>query len=154
MNRLLAILTLIIISSCTQSIDLDKEKEAIMALHNAQRAHHLNNNAEEFVNQFSAHFYNIDRGRILQPTKEENTKRFSSYFGSVEFIKWDDVREPIISISDDGSMAYTIVEKIVILKYPTSEGTELVDSTHYAWTSIYKKYDGLWKLDCITSTKK
>lgn len=80
--------------------------------------------------------------------------RISKYFGSVQFIKWDDTAEPIIRFSDDGSLAYAIVQKDVIVTYPDSTGNAVNDTTHYAWSSIYRKQNGQWKVECNISTNK
>ena len=136
------------------AIDLDKERLKIIELHNVQRAYHFNKDSIAFVNQLSDHFKSVNKGEITQPSREEMITRYHGYLSSVEFSKWDDVSEPIIKFSDDGTMAYTLVDKMVSLTYETIEGEVIPDSTHYAWTAIYKKYDGEWKIDCVTSTEK
>lgn len=161
--------TLILLSYCTilitmfsacssqpnqPTVDLEKERSIIMELHDAQRAYHFNKDSIAFVNQLSDHFTSVNKGEITQPSREEMIKRYHGYLSSVEFIKWDDVSKPIIKFSDDGSMAYTLVDKMVSLTYETLEGETIPDSTHFAWSTIYKKYDGEWKIDCVTSTEK
>ena len=51
-------------------------------------------------------------------------------------------------------MAYTIVDKIVTVNYEGEDGATIVDSTHFAWTAIYRKYGTEWKIDCVSSTNK
>lgn len=87
-------------------------------------------------------------------TKNENEKRIEKYFSSVNFIKWDDVAEPLIRFSSDGLMAYAIVQKQVVLSYPDSMGKSFVDTTNYAWISIYRKEKGQWKIETNISTNK
>ena len=106
-----------------------------------------------FANQLSDHFISVNRGEISHPKKEETISRYNRYFSSVEFVKWDDESEPLIRFSDDGSMAYTIVDKIVTLTYENENGVKVEGNTHFAWTAIYKKYGDEWKIDCVTSTK-
>lgn len=142
----------IFIASCTPSHNFDQEKQRILALHNAQRVCHFENNAKEFVDQFSKDFYSISKGKVDRPSKEESFKRFDGYFSSVTFLKWDDVKEPIISFSKDYSMAYTIVEKEVLISYPDTSGVKQEYLTNFAWVAIYKKYGNDWMLDCIAST--
>ena len=79
---------------------------------------------------------------------EQNKKRIEPYFSSVEFIKWDDVAEPVIRFSDDGTLAYAIIQKQVIVSYPDSAGKKFIDTTNYAWASIYRKQKGEWKVEC------
>jgi len=72
----------------------------------------------------------------------------------VEFVKWDDVTEPIVKFSDDGSVAYTIVDKIITITYKNEKDSLVEEETRFAWTTIYKKYDGEWKIDHVASTNK
>jgi len=153
---LLFTFVLLVFESCTKSktIDTLADKTKILELHNAQRAYHFNKDSIAFANQLSDDFISVNRGIISSPKKEETISRYNGYFSAVEFIKWDDVSEPIIKFSDDGSMAYTIVDKIVSLTYKDEEGNTVEGQTHFAWTAIYKKYGEQWKIDCVTSTQK
>ncbi|SMD34658.1 protein of unknown function [Reichenbachiella faecimaris] len=154
------ILALVLIISSLQSCQLKKdvsfeeEKEKIMAMHHAQRDYHFNKDSIAFADQHSENFISVNRGQITRPKREASITKYNRYFSSVEFLKWDDVSEPIIKISDDGTMAYTIVDKIVTLTYQDESGETVEGSTHFAWTTIYKKYGDEWKIECVTSTNK
>ncbi|TVZ55881.1 hypothetical protein OD91_1154 [Lutibacter sp. Hel_I_33_5] len=157
MKKILSFILVILIStSCTNCklIDKSEDKSKILKLHNTQRDYHFNKNSNAFANQFSDSFISVNKGLISRPKKEETISRYNGYFSSVEFIKWDDETEPIIKFSDDGSMAYTIVDKIVTLTYKNQMGDTVQRETHFAWTAIYKKYGKQWKIDCVTSTEK
>ena len=138
----------------TNAISLEQEKEKILELHNAQRAYHFNKDSIAFANQLSDNFISVNRGIISRPSRKETITRYDAYFSSVEFEKWDDVSEPIIHFSTDGSLAYTIVDKIVALTYEGDDGKRIEEETHFAWTTIYRKYGDNWKIDCVTSTNK
>lgn len=153
-QKLTLLLLLLLIQSCdtTKPVDLEKEKEKILAMHHAQRNYHFNKDSLAFANQLSDNFISVNKGMISRPIREETIARYNGYFSSVEFVKWDDLAEPIIKFSDDGSMAYTIVDKIVTLTYQDENDSTIEGSTHFAWTTIYKKYDEEWRIDCVTST--
>ena len=153
-QKLTLLLSLLLIQSCgtTKPVDLEKEKEKILAMHHAQRNYHFNKDSLAFANQLSDNFISVNKGMISRPKREETITRYNGYFSSVKFVKWDDLAEPIIKFSDDGSMAYTIVDKIVTLTYQDENDSTIEGSTHFAWTTIYKKYDEEWKIDCVTST--
>lgn len=155
-NHLGLILLLISFYSCNWSSNtsIEEEKEKILKLHNDQRDYHFKKDSIAFSNQFSENFISVNKGIIKTPNKNETISRYNGYFSSVEFLKWDDVHEPIIKFSDDGSLAYTIVDKIVIVTYKDENGITVEGKTHFAWTAIYKKYGEDWKIDCVTSTEK
>ncbi len=152
----LLISILLVCASCSfnYTISEEEEKNKILELHQKQREYHFNKMAEEFASQLSSTHISVNRGEINMPSKESNIKRFSSYFNSVEFEKWDDVNPPIVRFSDDYKMAYTIVNKEVVVKY-SNENEELIrEKTEFSWVAIYRKYDEGWKIDCVASTNK
>jgi len=154
--RLLIIPLAVFLISCSNQSEFDKETEtkAILELHNLQRGYHFDKDSISFANQLSKNFISVNRGKITTPKKEETIKRYHNYFSSVEFVKWDDVSEPIIRFTNDGTLAYTIVDKIVETISIDENGNKKNSSTHFAWTAIYKKYENEWKIDCVTSTQR
>jgi hypothetical protein len=156
--KLLSITIFLFISqyffSCISKPDLRKEKEAIVSMLKTERKAHFERNVDLFISEFADGMISVNKGAVNTPTKEQHKERIGKYFGSVQFIKWDDTAEPIIRFSDDGSLAYAIVQKDVILSYPDSAGKAFYDTTHYAWTSIYRKQNDEWKVECNISTNK
>jgi len=151
---ILAIILLVLSCQTSQSSSIALEKEKILRLHHAQRGYHFNKDSVSFANQLSDSFISVNKGLVTTPKREETIARYNGYFSAVEFLKWDDVSDPIIRFSDDGSMAYTIVDKIVATTSPDEKGNIIEGSTHFAWTAIYRKHNGAWKIDCVTSTNK
>ncbi|MBX2877822.1 MAG: hypothetical protein KTR30_37225 [Saprospiraceae bacterium] len=145
------------IASCMPKpsvFDRTKAEEEILQLHKAQRDYHFQKDSIAFANQMGLGYISVNRGQITQPTVEDNISRYNNYFSAVEFVKWDDVSPPEIRFSDDGSMAYTVVDKEVIVEYKVSETETILDSAYYAWVAIYKKQAEGWKLDCVASTNR
>ncbi|MGH1366344.1 MAG: nuclear transport factor 2 family protein [Calditrichia bacterium] len=151
---ILAIIFFVLSCQTSHSSSIAEEKEQILKLHHAQRDYHFKKDSVAFANQLSDNFISVNRGVITTPKREETIARYNGYFSAVEFLKWDDVSDPIIRFSDDGSMAYTIVDKIVATTSPDEQGNNIEGSTHFAWTAIYRKHNGAWKIDCVTSTNK
>ncbi|GAA4280299.1 nuclear transport factor 2 family protein [Gaetbulibacter aestuarii] len=149
-------LGLLLLFSCENktTFDIQKETVAILKLHHAQRDSHFNKDSLAFVNQFSKSFISVNKGEITQPSKKNMLQRYHRYFSSVTFDQWDDVSDPIIRFSEDGTLAYTIVDKLVKLHFKKEDGTSTPSETHFAWTTIYKKHHGRWKIDCVTSTER
>lgn len=149
------LLLLPLIVSCNEKpgVNLEEDRKKILELHHLQRAYHFGKDSVSFANQLSDEFISVSKGEIRKPTRQETVSRYHGYFSSVEFLAWDDVREPIIRFSEDGTLAYTIVEKIVKLTYDGEDGMPIEDETHFAWTAIYRKYGEQWKIDCVTSTE-
>jgi hypothetical protein len=149
---LLMLLTLMI--SCNPKTDLAKEEKQIRDLLQQERKAHFDRNMELFISEFADSMINVNRGVVRTATPEQNKERIGKYFEAVQFIKWDDVAEPVIRFSDDGTLAYAIVQKEVILTYPDSTGKAFYDTANYAWASIYRKQKGGWKVEANISTNK
>ena len=145
---------LLLLVACNNTADLDKERKTLLAMLQTERKAHFDRNVELFISEFADSMISVNRGVVSIPTRTEHKERIGKYFGSVQFIKWDDTAEPIIRFSDDGSLAYAIIQKDVILTYPDSTGKPVYDTTHYAWSSIYRKYRNEWKVECNISTNK
>ena len=143
-----------VIIGCDPKADLEKEKKTILSMLQTERKAHFDRNVDLFMSEFAEGMISVNKGDVDTATKEMNKERIGKYFESVQFIKWDDTAEPIIRFSDDGSLAYAIVQKDVILTYPDSTGKAFNDTTHYAWSSIYRKQHGEWKVECNISTNK
>ena len=86
-------------------------------------------------------------GEVSVSTIDEHKARLKNYFDNFEFVKWEDKVSPIIKLSDDGKMAYAIIQKQVIV---TLKETNFMtpDTTDFAWISILRKTDGQWKIEC------
>jgi hypothetical protein len=119
-----------------------------------ERKAHFDRNADLFVSEFDDNMISVNKGEVSINTKRVHKERIGKYFGRIQFIKWDDTAEPVIRFSDDGSLAYAIIQKDVIITYADSTGKALIDTTHYAWSSIYRKRKGVWKVECNISTNK
>jgi ADP-ribosylglycohydrolase len=139
--------------SCLNKV-VDDEAQ-LMALHRQQREAHFSKNASAIVNQLADNFLSVSHCRIDSLNRENDTKGFERYFHSVDFRKWDDLNPPAIRFSDDRTMAYMVVDKIVELEALDSAGNKIVESTHFAWVAICKKQEsGDWKIECVASTNE
>jgi len=130
------------------------DEKGIRALLLQERKAHFDRNVDMFVSEFADSMIGVNKGKVSVLSLEQNKQRIRPYFENVQFIKWDDVAEPVIRFSDDGNMAYAIIQKQVIVSYPDSTGRPLVDTTDYAWVSIYRKKKGVWKVEANISTNK
>jgi hypothetical protein len=152
LKPLMIFFTLLLIACGKTAVNEAEERAEILKLHNLQKKYHFDKMTKEFVDQMSDNLILVNKGLISTSSKDENTARFNSYFNSVTFEKWDDISPPIIRFSNDFSLAYTVVNKQVIVSYTNDKNEKIKERTEFSWVSIYKKYSEGWKLDCIAST--
>ena len=124
----------------------------LLELHAAGRQAHIEADPDLLVSGFSHDYTNIARGDVARPTREASRDRFGRYLAASRFLEWDDVRPPTVRIALDGSMAHvTVLKRVRIVS-----AANAADSSHtvYAWTALYEKRAGEWRLVSLTSTDR
>ena len=144
---------LLFFSSCREKIRFNqqKAKEEILSILQKEREAHFNKDVDLFLSHFKDTAIFVNKGTVQEFVKRKDFTNFADYFSQVEFIKWDDVAAPLIHFSNDGSLAYAIMQKQVIVKEKISGSIDTVD---YAWLSAYRKTGEHWLLECNVSTNK
>ncbi len=131
--------------------DLSKELEALASLQKQEQTAHLQEEPAPLVNMLNDTLTQVKNGEVSYFTKDQMTERFIRYFEGVEFFKWEDIQSPVYSISEDATMAQILIQKLVVVN--DVSGTEPIrDTTRFAWTELWKKKEGLWKMYQVTST--
>ena len=154
MYRIVLLILLAGLMSCTgTTFDEAAAREQILEMERLQRKVHFIADASTFAGLLAEPHLSVNRGVVRNTTREENEPRFQGYFDSVHFVEWDDQAEPIIRFSDDGSLAYCVVERRVTVQYPSDEGL-YHGTTEYAWTAIYRRTTNGWEVESVTSTNQ
>lgn len=154
MNKLTLITFLLSSCNSISTPGFEKEKKEILQLEAKQRGYHFTKNVKAFTDLFSEDFLSINKGTITKPSRKNSYEMFDQYFKSSEFVKWNDNKAPVIRFSNDGSVAYVAVDKVVIVKMLNGNRKGMMDTTNFAWLTVYKKFKNKWKIDCVTSTNK
>ncbi|MBK6479065.1 MAG: hypothetical protein IPF93_12405 [Saprospiraceae bacterium] len=152
----LLVLSLLLFSffGCCKKPDLESERLTLLELHKEQQVAHLNKEANLFVDQFADKMVSVKGGKISTTSKDSALLRFQRYFDKVDIQEWSDINPPMIEFSTDASMAYMIVDKLVVLTYKNAENIDIEETTRFAWVSVFKKLSNHWKLVCNVSTNE
>jgi hypothetical protein len=124
----------------------------LMQLQKQARVAHLTRNANLLVSTFADDFTSISGGKISQPTRESSLRRLQKYLDSSTFLAWDDIRPPVIRVSDDATLGFVLVHKKVHLLTKNESGKEVEETEIFAWIETYQKIKGEWKLVAVVST--
>jgi len=152
LNYTVACLAILSLGSCHQTKpDLNKEIEALSLLQKQEQTAHLEEQPAPLVNMLNDTLTEIKNGVVSYLTKDQMTERLMNYFYEVEFIKWEDTQPPVYSLSEDGTMAHILIRKRVEVNVE-KDGAITRESTDFAWTELWKKKDGKWKLYSVTTT--
>ena len=126
------------------SPNLEKEKAELLRLHKSDREAHFKTDADALLANSPEEFISVNRGKINRSSKADARKMFTGYFRDAKYYEWDDVEEPIIRISNDGSMAWMITRYKVRRVQKNAEGVEKEEKFVYAGIMTYEKRDGRW----------
>lgn len=159
MNKVKLFITVIMLSlfafSCQTKIDKKKLEQELLDLHQETLDAHLNKNVDFFTRDISEDYFQVHDGEFLHPTQDQITEMFTHYLNNTNFSEYDDIRKPLVKVSDDGSLGWTIVQ--VRLK---GEQQLENDSVHnldytYAWITLYERENGKWiRLGEVDNYKK
>lgn len=126
-------------------------RDELAALAAQARDAHLNRDAALMVSVFADDMVAISRGEVRRASRDSDRERFEAYFGSVDFLAWDDLEPPVITLSDDGSMATVRVRKLVRVR-PRGQADAPVSETRFAWLEVWRRVDGRWEMTANVST--
>lgn len=143
-----------IASSCTNREALTGDHSAIVKLLQQERKAHFERNVDLFISEFADSMISVNKGEVKVPERNAQREKVGNYFSTMNFIKWEDLADPIIRFDNDGNLAYAVIQKRVVVSYHDSTGITKIDSTDYAWVSIYRKTGKEWKVECNISTNK
>ncbi len=141
--------------SCSKYSDKERQEDIgkLLQSNEIQRKAHLFGDAELLVSQIADSMTSVRGGNISNASNSEIKKRFEYYFNQVQYIKWDDLEEPRIKISDDGSLAKMYLRKIILIRGKNENDEWEKGATVFAWTATHKKINGRWKIISNTSTR-
>lgn len=86
------------------------------------------------------------RGEITFPKKSERRAARTSYLENTRFDSYRDLREAVVSVSDDGTLGWLIAQVEARGTRRRPDGAE--DPVHFvsAWIELYRKEGGRWVL--------
>jgi hypothetical protein len=124
----------------------------ILGLHRAMIDAHWNKDVDFFLQGLSDEFVSVSGGEIHSPTREEIRERFGNYLNNTTFTEYRDLREPIVGVSGDGSMAWSLVQVKVAGKRTMDDGSERDLDFVCAWITIYEREGDVWVRRAEVST--
>ncbi len=134
--------------SCQPKVDKEAEKEKIKSLIASIDEAHFKKDAVQFYAPNTDSWYDIRDGGIRKRLKADIIAGTQDYLDQMEFLELSPQQEPIIEISDDGSLA-TYAGAVVVRGYLSKKPMFWVVS----WQSVLKKLEGEWKIVSSANTE-
>jgi len=133
-------------------VDLEKEKAELLRLHREDREAHFKTDVDLLQRSSPEEFITVSRGKIHRAKKSDERKLFTEYFRGAKYYEWDDVEEPIVRVSRDGSIAWMITRVRVRRTQKGAAGEEKEEKFTYAGIMTYEKLGGRWVRAANVST--
>ena len=138
------LLVILILPACQSKIDITKLEQELLELHYKTIQAHLDKNPDFFIQNISDDYMQVHNGDFLYPQKEEIQDMFVHYLNNTDFIIYEDLAKPIIKVSNDGSLGWTIVQVRVKGKQKSElDSTKIFDNT-FAWITLYERTNNQW----------
>jgi len=145
-----AALSVVILAACEPEFQPDSSE--IQAILEDGRRAHLETDASLIAAHLADSVFSVDGGQVIVQTKQEIEDFFRFYFDGATYHAWEDVTPPIISMSNDGSMAW-VTRTVHVDREELGPGGEPWRSEFTsAYTATYELLDGRWKMSSVTST--
>jgi hypothetical protein len=136
------------------SARMARARAEVLRFHAEERRAHLERNPAALVALLGDDLVQVANGEVSRPTRAAALERFGKYFGSVEFLAWDDLEPPRVILSADATLAVVTVRKQVTLVPAGAGAGAIPETTVFAWSETLARRGGRWRIVAVTSTRK
>ncbi len=135
---------LLTLFACSPVPDHEALLQELRDLHAAGIEAHLSADVDFFTRDLAADYFSVGGGDIRRPTREEIAERFAGYLGGTTFSVYEDLQDPLVGISDDGSLGWALVQvQVMGERRGDDEQPRPVDFV-CAWITLYRRDEGRW----------
>jgi hypothetical protein len=118
--------------------------DQLRALHEKVMQAHRQSAVELLLEDEAADYIVANRGEVSRPTLDERRRRLGAYLGRTSFQQYRDLVEPVVTVSNDGTLAWVIVQVQARGTQTVEDGREEPIEFVSAWIELYQKKDGRW----------
>ena len=153
-HLLFSMMVCLILSACSSNPDLETLKAEILQLHQDMLEAHQDKDVAWFTRDISDDYFSVGRGEVRLPQRDEIAAQFDHYLNNTQFTEYKDLQEPIIGISRDGSLGWSIVNVRVAGSRKMVDGVVRNFDNVWAWITLYERQGDKWiRLGEVSSVK-
>ncbi len=140
------LLGLALCAACAGSTNHDAKGSIaeIRRLHEIILEAHRSGDIDSWLTVEADSFVVVNRGEVTFPTKAERRDMLQPYLSETEFAVYRDLREPIVTISTDGSQGWLIAQVEARGVRLRADDVEEPIVFVAAWIELYQRKDGRW----------
>jgi hypothetical protein len=125
--------------------------EQLLRYHHEGRVAHVLKRAELLAQRHAEPAVSVAGGMVSMQWQEQTRDRFAAYLADTEFLEWEDIRPPRVSVSEGDGRAAIVVEKRV-RAIRRGESTRHV-AADFAWVEVWRRGTE-WRMEIIASTDR
>jgi ketosteroid isomerase-like protein len=148
------VFVLVTTGGCSRDSDTESIQQEILDLHRSFIQAHLDKDAAFLAAPTADDYLSVARGEVTPMDADEVEKILAPYLAATEFSHYEDVAEPFIGVSDDGSLAWSIVQVRVAGERTGNDSTVSSFDTRWAWLTLYRREGDGWKRIADVSTNR
>lgn len=137
---------------CQSDSNSEKWRMKILALHKQTIDAHWKKDVGFFTKDISDDYFSVGNGEIRKPSKAQISRQFTDYLSTTTFSEYRDLQDPIIGISSDGSLAWSLVKVMVAGTRRPADGAERNLDFTCAWITLYERQGKKWIRRCEVSS--
>jgi len=122
----------------------EDDRLALREIHEKVVKAHVETNVGAILENQGDTFVTASNGAISTMTKADIEAFFTRYFRGAKYHEYTTLEEPVIRVSDDGTMAWVMV-RTRVRRTQTTDGVAKDRNFVYAGVMMYEKRDGVWK---------
>ncbi len=127
----------------------ESDQDILLRMHRNVLRYHVENDLDAWMADESEDHVIAGRGEISHPTTAERRARVKPYLDCTTFSVYRDLVDPIVQVSDDGSLGWVICQVEV---EGECEGESFRDV--WVWIELYEKREGRWlRVGNVSSAK-
>ena len=124
--------------------DQETDRQTLLRLHQEVLQAHRNNDLDTWMESETDDYVMVNRGSISTPDKAARRERLAPYLNSTTFAEYRDLVEPIVHLSEDGSLGWLIAQVRIVGTQKLPEGAPETFESTWAWIELYEKRHDKW----------
>lgn len=121
-----------------------KDADVLLELHQELINAHLDKDVDKLLAPEPDKVVRVGRGEVVFEAKAERIPRFKDYLENTEFEIYEDLIDPIVRVSEDGTLGWVIAQVRVAGTRTYDAGESKKFDTVWAWIELWEKRDGRW----------
>ena len=142
------------VPSALYAQDKAADESQLLHMHAEVIRAHLEGNVELWMSLESVEYVSVNGGEVTFPSVGGRREQRTAYLRGASFSIYRDLRNPIVEISEDGSLGWLIVEVEIEGTTTAEDGGQNVFHDIWAWIELYEKTDEGWLMTGNVSNRR